>query len=164
MLNLVLLSGGSGKRLWPLSNDARSKQFLKLLSGPSGDSESMVQRVYRQIQESTLDARVVIATSVSQVDSIRSQLGSEVVIVTEPERRDTFPAIALAAAYLCDKLKCSRDEPVVVMPVDPYTEIGYFETIAQMEQAVLDHAADIVLMGDYTDLSIGKIWIYSSDG
>ena len=33
------------------------------------------------------------------------------------------------------------------MPVDPYTEIGYFETIAQMEQAVLDHAADIVLMG-----------------
>ncbi len=147
MLNLVLLSGGSGKRLWPLSNDARSKQFLKLLSGPSGDSESMVQRVYRQIQESTLDARVVIATSVSQVDSIRSQLGSEVVIVTEPERRDTFPAIALAAAYLCDKLKCSRDEPVVVMPVDPYTEIGYFETIVQMEQAVLDHAADIVLMG-----------------
>lgn len=107
----------------------------------------MVQRVYRQIQESALEARVVIATSVSQVDSIRSQLGSEVVIVTEPERRDTFPAIALAAAYLCDRLKCGREEPVVVMPVDPYTDMRYFETIAQMERAVLDHTADLVLMG-----------------
>lgn len=147
MLNLILLSGGSGKRLWPLSNDTRSKQFLKLLTGPDGGAESMVQRVYRQIRESPLEARVVIATSASQVDSIRGQLGNEVEIVVEPERRDTFPAIALATAYLCDELRCGREEPVVVMPVDPYTEMGYFETVAQMEQAVRDGAADIVLMG-----------------
>ena len=47
-MQLVLLSGGSGKRLWPLSNNARSKQFLALLEKEDGGMESMVQRVVRQ--------------------------------------------------------------------------------------------------------------------
>ena len=47
-MNIVLLSGGSGKRLWPLSNDTLSKQFLKLLKNDDGEYESMVQRVMRQ--------------------------------------------------------------------------------------------------------------------
>ena len=49
-MNIILLSGGSGKRLWPLSNDIRSKQFIKIFKGENGEYESMVQRVYRQIQ------------------------------------------------------------------------------------------------------------------
>ena len=49
-MNIILLSGGSGKRLWPLSNDVRSKQFLKLLSAPDGGVESMIQRVVRQLR------------------------------------------------------------------------------------------------------------------
>ena len=44
-MNIILLSGGSGKRLWPLSNDVRSKQFIKFFLGPDGQPESMVQRV-----------------------------------------------------------------------------------------------------------------------
>ena len=50
-MNIVLLSGGSGKRLWPLSNDIRSKQFIKIFKSEIGDYESMVQRVYRQIKK-----------------------------------------------------------------------------------------------------------------
>ena len=69
-VNLILLSGGSGKRLWPLSNGVRSKQFLKLLKSPDGKYESMVQRIMRQIKESGLNATITIATSVSQADSI----------------------------------------------------------------------------------------------
>lgn len=65
-MKIILLSGGSGKRLWPLSNDARSKQFLKLLKSPSGEYESMVQRVARQIRETLNDVSLTIATSVSQ--------------------------------------------------------------------------------------------------
>ena len=49
-MNIILLSGGSGKRLWPLSNDIRSKQFIKIFKTENGDYESMVQRVYRQIR------------------------------------------------------------------------------------------------------------------
>ena len=46
-MNIILLSGGSGKRLWPLSNDVRSKQFLKIFQREDGVKESMVQRMYR---------------------------------------------------------------------------------------------------------------------
>lgn len=146
-MNIILLSGGSGKRLWPLSNDARSKQFLKLLSDDEGHAESMVQRVYRQIREAGVGDRVLVATSAAQLDSIRSQLGSAVEVITEPERRDTFPAIALAVAYLRDELKCGLDECAAVMPVDPYTENTYFETIISMEQTIQAGAADMALMG-----------------
>ena len=146
-MQIILLSGGSGKRLWPLSNNARSKQFLPLLQSPAGDAESMVQRVVRQIGESRLSGTITIATNSSQRDIIINQLGDEVDIVTEPERRDTFPAIALAAGYLSMAKKCSNDEVVVIMPCDPYTETKYFDVIADMVTAVENNAADLVLMG-----------------
>ena len=66
-MNIVLLSGGSGKRLWPLSNDIRSKQFIKLFKKEDGSYESMVQRVYGQIRSVDKDAQIIIATSKSQV-------------------------------------------------------------------------------------------------
>ena len=61
-MNIVLLSGGSGKRLWPLSNDTRSKQFIKIFHKEDGGLESMVQRVYRQIRPLDTEATVTIAT------------------------------------------------------------------------------------------------------
>ena len=50
-MNIILLSGGSGQRLWPLSNHVRSKQFIKIFKAEDGEYESMVQRVYRQIRK-----------------------------------------------------------------------------------------------------------------
>ena len=102
-MNIILLSGGSGKRLWPLSNDIRSKQFIKLFKRPDGSYESMIERVYRQIRTVDPEARVTIATSRTQVSSILNLLGTDVNISVEPTRRDTFPAIALASAYLHEK-------------------------------------------------------------
>ena len=101
-MNIVLLSGGSGKRLWPLSNDVRSKQFIKIFKGnpENNERESMVQRVYHQIKKIDADATVTIATAKTQVSAIHNQLGNGVGISVEPCRRDTFPAIALATAYL----------------------------------------------------------------
>ena len=146
-MQIVLLSGGSGKRLWPLSNSTRSKQFLQLLQAPNGERESMVQRVVRQIGESNLNASVTIATSESQRDFIETQLGAIVDVVTEPERRDTFPAIALAASYLASEKGCSRDEVVVVMPCDTYAQAEYFTTIAEMAALVEHNVSELVLMG-----------------
>ncbi len=48
---ILLLSGGSGKRLWPLSNDLNSKQFLKILEDREGNKQSMMERVFQQLQE-----------------------------------------------------------------------------------------------------------------
>ena len=146
-MQLVLLSGGSGKRLWPLSNNARSKQFLPLLEKEDGTMESMVQRVVRQAQEANLTTDITLATNASQLDIITNQLGDTVSVVTEPERRDTFPAIALAVSYLSLAKKCSDDEVIVIMPCDPYTEIGYFETIDRMVECVKQDVAELVLMG-----------------
>lgn len=66
-MNIILLSGGSGKRLWPLSNDVRSKQFIKLFKDEAGNYESMVQRVYRQITTVDLVAIVTFAARSPQL-------------------------------------------------------------------------------------------------
>lgn len=146
-MNIVLLSGGSGKRLWPLSNDIRSKQFIKIFKSESGEYESMVQRMYRQIRKVDSDAKVTIATSKSQVSAINNQLGEAVGISVEPCRRDTFPAIALATAYLVDVMGVSEEESVVVCPVDPYVNDDYFEMLKKLSEQADKGEANLVLMG-----------------
>lgn len=145
-MNIVILSGGSGKRLWPLSNDIRSKQFIKIFKN-GNIYESMVQRVYRQIKDADVDADVTIATSKAQVSAIRNQLGEGVGISVEPCRRDTFPAIVLATAYLHDVRGVDVDEPVIICPVDPYVGRDYFEALKLLSAQVKKGEADLVLMG-----------------
>ena len=146
-MNIILLSGGSGKRLWPLSNDIRSKQFLKIFKTPDGQYESMVQRVYRQILAVDPDATVTIATSKSQISSLHNQLGGQIDISVEPCRRDTFPAIALAAAYLYDVKGIPEDEAVVICPVDPYVNRDYFEGLQELWTLAQRGSANLTLMG-----------------
>lgn len=146
-MNIILLSGGSGKRLWPLSNDIRSKQFIKIFKNDEDSYESMVQRIYGQIQKVDKDSNVTIATSKSQVSNLHSQLGNDVGISVEPCRRDTFPAIALATAYLHDVMNVSEDEAVVVCPVDPYVDDEYFEVVKQLGEIAESGEANLVVMG-----------------
>ncbi|WP_295357229.1 sugar phosphate nucleotidyltransferase [uncultured Succiniclasticum sp.] len=179
-MNIILLSGGSGKRLWPLSNDIRSKQFIKIFKKPKDDwrrspneeyadasaapdanttagqkaavsaedaYESMLQRVYRQIKAADPEATVTLATGKSQVSAIHNQLGEGVGISVEPCRRDTFPAIALATAYLHDVKGIPAEEAVVVCPVDPYVDEGYFAALHQLWELAQQGTANLVLMG-----------------
>ena len=146
-MNIVLLSGGSGKRLWPLSNDIRSKQFIKIFKREDGEYESMVQRVYRQIKAVDPNATMTIATSKTQVSAIHNQLGEGVGISVEPCRRDTFPAIALATAYLVDVMGVDPEESVVVCPVDPFVEEDYFRALKGLSDQADKGEANLVLMG-----------------
>lgn len=146
-MNLILLSGGSGKRLWPLSNDIRSKQFIRMLSDENGGLESMLGRVYRQITQVDPEARITIATGKKQVSLIKNQLGDKVGVCVEPCRRDTFPAVCLAAAYLRDRQGVKEDEIVVVCPVDPYVETSYFEALKEMAEMARTGDANLYLMG-----------------
>ena len=146
-MNIILLSGGSGKRLWPLSNEVRSKQFLKIFKKEDGTPESMVQRMYRMIGEVDPDATVTIATSANQVTAIKAQLDDKVGISIEPCRRDTFPAIALAAAYLHDMKGVSGDEAVIVCPVDPYVELDYFLMLSNLHTFAENGCSNLTLMG-----------------
>ncbi|MCR5419263.1 MAG: mannose-1-phosphate guanylyltransferase [Lachnospiraceae bacterium] len=146
-MNVILLSGGSGRRLWPLSDDVRSKQFLPVFQRPDGAYESMVQRMYRQIKAVSPDARVTVATAGFQADLLKQQLGDDIGISVEPCRRDTFPAIALASLYLRDELGGGEEESVVVCPVDPYVEEDYFQMLLQLSRQAAKSEANLVLMG-----------------
>lgn len=146
-MKLILLSGGSGKRLWPLSNDLRSKQFLKVLADPEGQPESMVQRVWRQLKEAGLRDSSYIATGKSQIDMIQNQLGLDVPVIAEPERRDTFPAIALAASYLYTVENVPLSETVAVLPVDPYVEEEFFHTVRRLDRVLEETDANLALIG-----------------
>lgn len=166
-MNIVLLSGGSGKRLWPLSNDIRSKQFIKIFKKEDGSYESMVQKVYRQIKSVDRDATVTIATSKTQVSAIHNQLGDGVGISIEPCRRDTFPAIALATTYLVDVMGVDPSESVVVCPVDPYVNDDYFEALKELSIQADKGEANLVLMGiepTYPSEKYGYIIPESADG
>lgn len=146
-MKLVLLSGGSGKRLWPLSNDARSKQFLKVLKDNNGISQSMIQRVWNQLKEANLEDSTLISTSISQMDMIINQLNFVNEIIVEPERRDTFPAVCLAASYLYSQKQTDPNEVMVVLPVDPYVEQQFFSKVKELEETLTQSGANIALMG-----------------
>ena len=146
-MNIILLSGGSGKRLWPLSNDIRSKQFIKFFKNENGEYESMVQRIYGQIKTVDPEATVTVATSKLQVSAIHNQLGENVGISVEPCRRDTFAAIALATAYLHDVMNVPENESVVVCPVDPYVDASYFDCVNNLCEAAYKGDKNLYLMG-----------------
>ena len=155
-MKLVLLSGGSGKRLWPLSNDARSKQFLRVLENEDREKVSMVQRVWRQLAVSGLAASSFIATSRSQIEMMKSQVGPDVPLIIEPERRDTFPAVALASAYLYSLKDAPLDETVVVLPVDPFVENRFFDTVRRLDGVLSRSGADLALIGVAPTYPSGK--------
>ncbi len=146
-MNIILLSGGSGKRLRPLSNEVRSKQIIKIFKTEEGEYQSMLQRVYGGIMAVDPSATITIATSSSQVSAIHNQLGSAVGISVEPSRRDTFPAIALSTAYLHDVCGVPASEAVVVCPVDPYVDETYFKALSGLAKQADKGEANLVLMG-----------------
>jgi len=143
----VLLSGGSGKRLWPLSNDLRSKQYIKIFEDEKAFGYiSMIQRVFSQLKRVGLAENTFMCAGNSQVEIIHSQLGA-VDIAVEPERRDTFAAVAISCAYAVSKLGAKPTDVITVLPVDPYTEDGYFYTLKALDKNLKQSGADIALMG-----------------
>ena len=144
----VLLSGGSGRRLWPLSSDVRPKQYLKLVNKENNtmDSCSMLQRVWEQLEYAGMANNTVITAGENQVELIHSQIKPRGIAV-EPKGRDTFPAIMLSCAYLYSELKAQKEDYVAFLPVDPYTEQAYFTAIGQLEKVVKDTKAQVGLLG-----------------
>lgn len=107
----VILSGGSGTRLWPLSTDARPKQFLAL----AGD-ESMFAQTLARCGDTARFAAPIIVGAARHADLLAAEAeagaGAGARILLEPAARNTAPAIALAA------LTAGRDAMLLVMPSD----------------------------------------------
>jgi len=146
-MQIILLSGGPGRRLWPVSNGTRAKQYLKLLPGPQGTPESMVQRMTRQLRTRLPLASITAVAPAPQLDALRAQLGSDVPIVIENERRGTCPAIALAVASLSEQKRLKPGEAIVAIPCDTYTDDGYFLAIERMVEVVESCRTPLAIMG-----------------
>ena len=145
-MHIILLSGGSGKRLWPLSNEVRSKQFVKIFHGVEG-YESMLQRTFRQIFTIPAQISVTVSTSQAQEKILKKYLPADVDVSAEPCRRNTFPAIALTATYLHDVKKVDAEESIVICPVDPYVDDNFFAHFTTLSDLVQTSAANLILLG-----------------
>jgi mannose-1-phosphate guanylyltransferase len=108
----IILSGGGGTRLWPLSTPATPKQFLALTA-----EETMFQLTVRRVADRSRFAPPVIVAGAAHADLIEAQLAeigvSDAALLLEPSARNTAPAIALAALALDDP-----QSPMLVMPSD----------------------------------------------
>ncbi|NBD27125.1 sugar phosphate nucleotidyltransferase [Paenibacillus glycinis] len=146
-MRIVLLSGGSGKRLWPLSNEIRSKLFLKLLPSEDGGKESMLQRICRQLDEAGLLPLASIVAHESQAELTQHQVGDRIAFLAEPYRRGTFTAAALAASYLHAERLAAADETICVMPADLFVEAGFFRLLREFPGILARSGAELALLG-----------------
>ncbi|PYI51406.1 sugar phosphate nucleotidyltransferase [Paenibacillus flagellatus] len=146
-MKIILLSGGSGMRLWPMTGGDRPKQLLRLLRDEKGRPVSMLQHVWERLRRRGLERSAVIATSAAQRETIREQLGESVDLVLEPVKRDTYPAVLLAVAYLHAYRGLTRDEPVLVMPVDSLADESFYDEVFRLPETLDDAGARLALIG-----------------
>src|SRR4051812_31735749 len=143
MIHAVIMAGGTGTRFWPLSRAARPKQLLDLTGG-----RTMIQATVDRLGDLVAPERTWIITNRSLVAPIAEQLPqlSGRRIVGEPCKRDTAPAIGLAAMLL---LAEDPDAVMVVMPAD------HLIRPAEAFQAAVRQAAALIIEQPQTLVTFG---------
>jgi len=132
----VILCGGSGTRLWPLSRKNYPKQFLNLYS-----NRSLLQETYLRMKELMPPEKIFFSTNKENYFNVLNQVKEldnhvdEGQVIIEPASRNTGPAIAYALRYFGEMKKIDRKDPVIFLPADHYigNKAAYLET---MEKAV----------------------------
>jgi len=116
-MKVIILAGGGGTRLFPLSRQGYPKQFLKI-----GEKASLLAQTIRRFLPVAAEPDIVIVTNKEYLHHVQAELKTCGVegahIILEPVARNTAPAIALAARYCLDKLGVSENEVMFVTPAD----------------------------------------------
>lgn len=109
----IILAGGSGSRLWPLSRELYPKQLLKLNS-----DKSLLERTYERLMGIMDVDNILAITNAKHVSDVRMQLSEynkDVRIIAEPAAKNTAPAISIATKFILD---CGHDDIILVVPSD----------------------------------------------
>lgn len=155
-MNYILLAGGTGERLWPLSHSQEGKQFLKILPTAAGTRESMLERTCRLIQSQDPQAHLVVAVGPSQQSLARAQVPQGAALCVEPARKDTFPAAVLAYFYGIEKAGMPRTEPVMICPVDHYVSASFYQKLQEIPALFSTLNCPLVLVGIEPDRPSGQ--------
>lgn len=146
-MKIIILAGGGGTRLFPLSRACYPKQFLKIAG-----EKSLLQQTVERFLIIAKQEEIVIVTNKDYIFHVQEDLheiGAEKInIITEPTGKNTAPAIALAISYCKDCLNCCEDEILFVSPADHLIKPAekFAELLQQAEQVCRDKN-DIITIG-----------------
>lgn len=138
-MKAIVLAGGSGTRLWPLSKESFPKQFLKF-----GKGLSLLQQTVQRLQKAPFIDQVVVATNELHRSLVKKQLkkiDANCPILVEPTRKNTTPAIGLGIKTLEEKHGASEEDSILVVPSDHLIEpeaifLGALEQIDPKDKIV----------------------------
>ncbi|MDF9844346.1 MULTISPECIES: sugar phosphate nucleotidyltransferase [unclassified Paenibacillus] len=147
MQHTILLCGGSGQRLWPLSGTIRSKMFLNLLPAPGGGTESMIGRVCRQLGQAGLGESALFVTHKDQRALVRRYTGGGYPVIGEPHKRGTFTAAALGVLHLYALGTAKPEDTICVAPADMFADDDFFRLFHQFTDVLSASGAELVLLG-----------------
>lgn len=155
----IILAGGSGSRLWPLSRELYPKQLLNIQN-----KESLLQETFKRVLDIVPAENIVSVTNTKHAANIKYQLSSisnDSVVISEPIAKNTAPAIALAVKYIEDKLS-KDDEIILVLPSDhKIKDLAKFKASVE-EGKKLAQKGYLVTFGvkpDYAETGFGYIEI-----
>lgn len=134
----IILAGGSGSRLWPLSRELYPKQLLNIQN-----KESLLQETYKRINSFIPSGNIISVTNTKHTSNVKYQLSSlaeNPVVLSEPEAKNTAAAIAVSVRYILDRYKDSDNSVILVVPSDhKISDIKAFEkTVKEGEKLAKD--------------------------
>lgn len=142
-MKIVLLSGGKGKRLWPLSTDNVPKQFVPLFN----DASSMLKKTYNLVLKNYSKEDIYVATGVNYKNDVLFELKNFKNFIFEPAYIGTFGAILNIAVYLSEIEKIPYDEIISVIPIDHDVDDDFYKILISAEKMIESKNSDICLVG-----------------
>ena len=140
-MKIVLLSGGKGSRLWPISTTEIPKQFIKLLS----NSSNMLSQTYDAISKMTNKENIYVASIKEYITNIKNSIKDFANLIIEPDCIGTFGAVLNIAMYF--KEKNIGDDIIAVVPTDHHVDDNFYDCLVDSEELLKNSDSSICLVG-----------------